>query len=89
MVKQIGVECLSELFIYDLTGIEDFTSLTTLYCNLNKLTTLDLSNNTNLVTLNYSQNMLTNIDVSGCINLRWLVVDLNSLPALDFSTNTN
>jgi len=75
--------------IYDLTGIEDFASLTTLYCNLNKLTTLDLSNNTNLVTLNCSQNMLTSIDVSGCLNLSWLVVDLNFLPALDLSANTN
>ena len=54
--------------IYDLTGIEDFASLTTLYCNLNKLTTLDLSNNTNLVTVNCSQNQLTSIDVSGCLN---------------------
>ena len=35
-----------QLNIADLTGIEDFTALTTLECYLNQLTSLDVSNNT-------------------------------------------
>ena len=37
--------------ISDLTGIEAFTSLTALQCYLNKLTSLDVSNNTALTQL--------------------------------------
>lgn len=88
-VTTLDIVGLQNQEIYDLTGIEDFASLQILYCNLNKLSTLDLSNNTNLVTVNCSQNMLTSLDVSGCLNLDWLVVDLNFLPELDLSANTN
>ena len=38
--------------ISDLTGIEDFTSLTTLNCVGNQLTSLDMSGNTALTYLN-------------------------------------
>ena len=37
--------------IADLTGIEDFTALNTLWCYTNQLTSLDVSNNTALTTL--------------------------------------
>ncbi len=39
--------------ISDLTGIEDFISLTSLNCNNNQLTSLDVSNNTALTSLQY------------------------------------
>ena len=46
--------------ISDLTGIEDFTALTVLYCQNNLLTNLDLSQNTALVELSCQDNQLTN-----------------------------
>ncbi|MBT5090369.1 MAG: hypothetical protein HOM24_04730, partial [Flavobacteriales bacterium] len=45
--------------IYDLTGIEDFTALTSLDCHYNQLTSLDLSQNTTLTHLECSSNPLT------------------------------
>ena len=54
---------LSNLDIYDLTGIEDFTSLETLDAGNNYIKTLDLSNNPNL---NYF--MLDNLPLS-CLNI--------------------
>ena len=47
-----------------LQGIESFTALQRLYCNNNKLTSLDLSQNTALVQLDCSNNDLTSLDLS-------------------------
>ena len=44
--------------IADLTGIEDFTSLTTLACYTNQLTSLDVSQNTALTGLYCLENFL-------------------------------
>ena len=49
--------------ITDLTGIEDFTALTSLSCDSNQLTSLDVSNNTALTYLNCYDNQLTSLDV--------------------------
>ena len=50
--------------IADLTGIEDFVSLTSLSCNGNQLTSLDMSGNKALTYLLCSDNDLTELDVS-------------------------
>ena len=50
--------------ITDLTGIEQFTSLTELKCNHNQITSLDLSQNTALAYFTCSNNQLTSLDVS-------------------------
>ena len=50
--------------IADLTGIEGFIALTDLRCELNQLTSLDVSNNTALTNLNCTFNQLTSLDVS-------------------------
>ncbi len=50
--------------IADLTGIEYFTALTSLSCNNNKLTSLDVSNNTQLEMLYCSDNNLSSLDLS-------------------------
>jgi Leucine-rich repeat (LRR) protein len=55
--------------IADLTGIENFTALTGLFCNDNQLTELDLSNNPNLFELNCRNNLLTRLDVRNGNNL--------------------
>ena len=49
--------------IADLTGIEDFTALTDLFCFGNLLQSLDLSNNTNLFEINCNSNQLISLSV--------------------------
>ena len=58
-----------QLNIADLTGIEDFTALTTLECYLNQLTSLDVSNNTALTSLGCSHNELTTLDIRNGNNI--------------------
>ncbi len=54
--------------IADLTGIEDFTALTTLHCQVNQLTTLDLSQNLNLSTVWANENQLTSVNLGNNTN---------------------
>jgi hypothetical protein len=74
--------------ITDLTGIEDFISLTTLNCYSNQLTTLDVSSNIALTTLYCRTNQLTSLDVSSNTALTYLDCNYNQLTTLDVSTNT-
>ena len=74
--------------ISDLTGIEQFTSLTELYCQSNQLTLLDVSNNTALTELWCSSNQFTSLDVSNNTALTFLDCHNNQLTSLDVSTNT-
>jgi len=74
--------------ISDLTGIEDFTSLTYLDCNTNPLTNLDVSNNTALTSLDCESNQLTSLDVSQNTALTQLWCQANQLTTLDVSQNT-
>ena len=50
--------------ISSLTGIEAFTTLTSLICLNNQLSVLDISSNTALTTLNCSYNQLSSVDAS-------------------------
>jgi len=74
--------------ISSLVGIEHFTSLTTLYCYTNHLTSLDLSKNTALKVFDCTDNLLTSLDVSNCTALESLCCWLNLLTSLDVSKNT-
>jgi hypothetical protein len=74
--------------ISDLTVIEDFTDLTTLWCTDNYLTSLDVSNNTALASLFCRYNQLTNLDVSNNTALVNLDCNTNQLTSLDVSNNT-
>ena len=76
------------LNISDLTGIEDFTSLNTLDCSYNQLTSLDLSQNTALTLLHCWSNQLTSLDVSGATALTTLSCPYNQLTTLDVSGAT-
>jgi hypothetical protein len=80
---QIGNQSIS-----DLTGIEDFTALITLYCSWNQLTSLDVSNNTALIYLWCYNNQLTSLDVSANTALTDLNCGYNLLTSLDVSNNT-
>ena len=74
--------------IYNLTGIEDFTALVYLKCSSNKITSLDLSNNTKLENLICYSNQLTSLDISQNIHLKYLNCYSNQLTNLDVSNKT-
>src|SRR5688572_11702726 len=59
--------------INDLTGIEAFTNLTSLNCNYNNLTSLNVSANTALTILICANNNLTTLDITTNILLTNLV----------------
>ncbi|MBR5701238.1 MAG: leucine-rich repeat domain-containing protein [Oscillospiraceae bacterium] len=89
--------------IKDLTGVEYLTSLITLDCSYNELTTLDVrglsflmelsvKGNSSLSELNcsrttFSSHALTSLDVSGCAALKKLYAQNNNLTCLDLSDN--
>ena len=92
-INTLNVEMLMSLDvsnenIFDLTGIEDFTSLTTLYCQGNQLTSLDVSGATALTTLYCQDNQLTSLDVSSNTTLNYLYCLYNQLTSLDVSGAT-
>jgi Leucine-rich repeat (LRR) protein len=74
--------------ISDLTGIEDFTVLSSLKCYSNQLTNLDVSNNIYLTALRCQSNQLTSLDVSQNTALNSLFCFSNFLTSLDVSNNT-
>lgn len=74
--------------VQDLKGIEFFTALTTLKCQYNKLTALDVSKNTALTELNCGYNQLMTLDVSQNAALIRLDCFNNQLMSLDVSKNT-
>ena len=75
--------------ITNLTGIEDFISLTELVCDTNGLTTLNLTKNEALLSLDCSNNKLTSLDVTKNINLKTLYCSNNELSTLNVSLNKN
>lgn len=73
--------------ITDLTGIENFTSLTALSCEANKLTSLDVSKNLALNTLYCFSNQITRLDISKNTALTGLGCGNNQITSLDLSKN--
>ncbi|WP_299277317.1 T9SS type A sorting domain-containing protein [uncultured Psychroserpens sp.] len=79
----------SQSGISDLTGIEAFTNLEYLNCDLNGITSLDLSQNVNLVEFHCWHNILTDLDLSQNINLIALYCNGNPMTSLNISQNLN
>ncbi|ULC59707.1 T9SS type B sorting domain-containing protein [Flaviramulus sp. BrNp1-15] len=75
--------------ISDLTGIEDFTSLSILNCSDNQLSGLNISQNTGLTELYVFNNQITNIDVTLLNDLKIFWCYNNLLSILDISQNTD
>ena len=75
--------------ISDLSGIEDFVSLTNLNCGDNLLTSVDLSQNTALIILVCYYNQFTSLDVTQLVDLEELNCESNQLTNLDVSQNIN
>ena len=77
-----NIDC-NSMNIINLTGIEAFTAITSLYCYSNSLTSLDVSANTALTYLSCDANQLTSLDVSACTALTYLACSSNNLTSLD------
>ncbi len=73
--------------VSDLTGIEAFVNLQTLYCSYNDISSLDISSNTELINLYCSGNDITTLDMSNNANLQVLYCDANQLTTLDLTSN--
>ncbi len=71
--------------ISDLTGIEDFISLTHLFCDSNQLNYLDVSNNTQLVDLGCTYNQLEELILGNNSNLQIVSCWDNNLTTIDLS----
>jgi len=71
--------------IEDLTGIENFVSLTKLACSHNNLTELNLSFNAKLEMLGCAVNKLVELDLSSVTNLQSISCSNNKLIDLDLS----
>ncbi|BDS15607.1 T9SS type A sorting domain-containing protein [Aureispira anguillae] len=82
-----GMLNLNSLNIADLTGIESFTNLNTLYCSNNQLSTLNLSNNTALSTLSCNNNQLSSLNLSSNPLLTLVACNDNQLSSLNLSNN--
>ncbi len=74
--------------IFDLTGIEAFTSLTGLDVGNNNLTTLDVHLCTALTFLDCTNNNLTSLNIDNLPYLTTIYCNNNSLTCLDISTDT-
>ena len=86
-------QAVKKLFLFnssisDLTGIEAFTTLTSLDCSGNQLTKIDISRNTVLTELTCMTNQLHTLDVSRNPALTSLICLQNELTALDVGSNT-
>lgn len=75
--------------ITDLTGIQDFKSLTSLSCMSNKIVNLDISQNIALTYLNAGYNKLTTLNTSKNISLQYLSLSYNEITNLDLSQNVD
>jgi len=83
------------IFITDLTGIEDFESLEYLFINQMGITDINLSQNTNLYSLSIGDVSLESLDLSANINLTQIDIILHpdagmftsSITSLDLSNN--
>ena len=84
-----GAIAVSYWNITSLTGIESFTSLTSLRCNNNQLTSLDVTQNTALTFLDCSDNPINILDVTNNTGLTTLYCASNSLSILDVTQNTS
>ena len=84
-VTQISVK---EMGISSLKGIEYFTEIINLWCQENRLTSLDVSKNTKLTYLQCNNNQITSLDVSKNTEMIDLFCYGNLITSLDVSKNT-
>ena len=87
-IKTVTFIGIVEQGVTTLKGVEYFTSLESLYCMSNKLTSLDVSGLSTLTVLNVSKNTeLKELDCSGCGLVALYVGNCQALLTLDCSAN--
>lgn len=84
VVKEISCDGRS---ISSMDEVKYFTSLTSLFCNSNRLTNLDVSNNLSLTGLSCFSNLLTSLIISNNVALTYINCGNNQLTGLDVSQN--
>lgn len=84
VVKKISCDGRS---ISSMDEVKYFTSLTSLFCNSNRLTNLDVSNNLSLTGLSCFSNLLTSLIISNNVALTYINCGYNQLTGLDVSQN--
>jgi hypothetical protein len=77
----------SQGFIYNMKGIEDFTSLSDLHMNDHKVSHLDLSNNPLLSDVTAKNNSLITINLDGLNNLETITIQNNFLLKIEVSSD--
>ena len=87
-INTINTLDVNNMNIASLIGIEDFIDLQALYCGLNQLTSLDLSNNINLENLHCPENIIASIDFSNSANIMFVNCENNQISSLDISQNS-
>ena len=75
--------------ISNLIGLSSFVNVTSLYCENNNITFLDLSGNPNINYIKCSNNQLSFLNVSNNIGLTDLLCDDNNLNGINVSNNPN
>jgi Leucine-rich repeat (LRR) protein len=86
-IQNVVTLSISNLNIASVIGIAGFTSLSTLICNGNELTDLDVSANINIKSLLCGVNQLTDLDVRSNSNLEVLDCSSNQIENLDLLGN--
>ncbi len=72
--------------ITDLTGIENFSNLTSLDCSSNQITALTLNNMVSLQGLSISYNAITALSITNCFNLIYFHCFNNPMTSIDLSS---
>lgn len=80
------IDC-PNLNIADMTGLASFINISSVFCNDNDLSKLDVSKNTQLTQLNCSNNALTTLNVSENAQLQSLYCFGNQLTNLNLANN--
>lgn len=86
-IAEITYISVSNKGIQSLKGIEFFTALTSMWCDKNNLTTLDISKNTALTWLVCSDNQLTILELSNNTMLYSIFCSNNQLATLNVTQN--
>jgi Fibronectin type III domain/Receptor L domain len=81
-----SIDC-SALSIADITGLESFVNITSLLCNDNNLSQLNVSKNTQLTRLNCSNNALVSLNTSAISVLQELYCFGNQITNLNIASN--
>lgn len=85
-IKKINVNAME---IKSLKGIENFSSLMSLYCSDNHISTLNLSGCPDLGWLECNSNEISKLDLSSCPKMKGLYCNTNKLKELDVSRCPN